>query len=66
MELSYTLEGSVSISTCNWLFLNYRQQDLKYNKLRHAQTSITTRVSVYKYRWHFHTLAFSSLTGSEC
>lgn len=25
---NYTSEGLVSISTCNWLILNYRQQDL--------------------------------------
>ena len=25
----YTSEGSISISTCNWLILNYRQQDFE-------------------------------------
>ena len=46
----YTSEGSVSISTCNWLFLNYRQQDFKYRnyyvhaqiKLQHVSLSINT------------------------
>ena len=29
LNYNYTSEGSVSISTCNWLFLNYRQQDFE-------------------------------------
>jgi len=62
------LEGLVSISACNWLILNYRQQDLNYKYMTYAQNTehMSLPINIQPTHSHFGFFLVSEFLTCYC